>query len=428
VNALVEGAVLLQRIIGNQATLRLLSQRGFSSAGNELGGDRDREAAPIFLPDVATQLQAQSSLGASPRWAPKLAVGRANGPLKHKADPVGKQMMRRLGPAASTAALPVQVSRKCAACEDEESVARFAHDDRDLGQIPAIVRDVNRSSGKPMDASLRVRFETALGWNFANVRIHADDRAAEAARAVNALAYTSGNDVVFADGQFAPGSVSGHRLLAHELVHVVQQAKGPIRPGISHIDDPLERETDRLANSVMGTGLFERDSVKPSAPGSEPATLTGDPESAAQIAGGGVNLAVQRWPGDGMVPPGDCSWSKYVPLRAAVEAAKAVVKGLGACAVTDNCPLLLAKIAAISTEIAARVALDATCFRGGDTGHRQQVQDKVGMLNRCHRFFEDQNCPAKLAAAAAAAAAGEAFVAGATLTELLEGLLVVLVL
>jgi hypothetical protein len=101
---------------------------------------------------------------------------------------------------------------------------------------------------------------------------------------------------------------------------------------------------------------------------------------------------LQSVPGDGMTPPGDCSYAKYIPLRLAVESAKAVVGMLGACAPGDTCTFLATKIAAITAEIAARVALDATCFKGGDTGHRQQVQDKINMLNRCYRFFQASNC------------------------------------
>jgi len=109
-----------------------------------------------------------------------------------------------------------------------------------------------------------------------------------------------------------------------------------------------------------------------------------------------VGRILARWPGDGMTPPGDCSWASYLPLRLSVESAKAVVSMMGACSPTDSCTFLALKIAAISAEIAARVALDTRCFRGGDTGHRQQVQDKVNMLNRCFRFFQDLACPQAL--------------------------------
>jgi hypothetical protein len=55
------------------------------------------------------------------------------------------------------------------------------------------------------------------------VRVHADAVAEQSARDVNAHAYTIGNNVVFGAGQFAPETRQGRRLIAHELVHVVQQ-------------------------------------------------------------------------------------------------------------------------------------------------------------------------------------------------------------
>ena len=114
-----------------------------------------------------------------------------------------------------------------------------------------------------------------------------------------------------------------------------------------------------------------------------------------------------------MSPPGDCGWAKYLVLRGAVETAKAVVSTLGACARGDSCPLARHQIAAITAEIAARVALDATCFKGGDTGHRQQVQDKINMMNRCYRFFTTSNCPTELITAMAVVVEAAHVVAGA---------------
>jgi hypothetical protein len=284
------------------------------------------------------------------------------------------------------------VQRACACgTHDEETVARSAAGGTTRAHVPPIVGEVNGSSGKPLDRGTRSQFETAFGWNFANVRIHTDDRAGEAARAVNARAYTSGNHVVFASGEFAPTSADGQRLLAHELAHVVQQSTGAVPAGISRPGDVFEREADHLARRVA-SGSF----VPPGA---------GSIHPAVHRAPGTAHQAVQRWPGDGMLPPGDCSWARYLVLRGAVEAAKAVVDALGACTVNDSCAVLSTKIAAITVEIAARVALDTTCFRGGDTGHREQVQVKVRMLNNCYRFFAEMDCAAKLAAAAAAAAA-----------------------
>jgi hypothetical protein len=50
--------------------------------------------------------------------------------------------------------------------------------------------------------------------------------AAKSAQSINALAYTSGNNIVFNKDQFNPGTEPGKKLLAHELTHVVQQSNG----------------------------------------------------------------------------------------------------------------------------------------------------------------------------------------------------------
>jgi hypothetical protein len=65
--------------------------------------------------------------------------------------------------------------------------------------------------------------EPRFGNDFGHVRVHVDERAAESARAVGALAYTVGSNIVFGRGQYAPAMQSGRRLLAHELTHVEQQ-------------------------------------------------------------------------------------------------------------------------------------------------------------------------------------------------------------
>jgi outer membrane protein OmpA-like peptidoglycan-associated protein len=92
---------------------------------------------------------------------------------------------------------------------------------------PPIVSEVLRSPGQPLDAGTRTFMEPRFGHDFSRVRVHTDAQAAESARAVNALAYTVGRDVVFNTGHYAPGTTAGRRLLAHELTHTIQQAQEP---------------------------------------------------------------------------------------------------------------------------------------------------------------------------------------------------------
>ncbi|HLA20241.1 MAG TPA: DUF4157 domain-containing protein, partial [Pseudolabrys sp.] len=95
--------------------------------------------------------------------------------------------------------------------------------DAGIGAAPSIVEQAVAASGEALDGTTRSYFEARFGRDFGAVRVHTGATAAQAAGAVRAHAFTVGADVVFAPGQFAPGSRDGRRLLAHELTHVVQQ-------------------------------------------------------------------------------------------------------------------------------------------------------------------------------------------------------------
>lgn len=123
---------------------------------------------------------------------------------------------------------------------------------------PPIVTEVLNSFGQPLDFVTREFMEPRFNHSFANVRVHTDGRAAESARAVNALAFTVGRDVVFGAGQYAPQTREGQKLLAHELTHVVQQqgagygASGALEVGAA--EDAAEIESDTMAERVLASG------------------------------------------------------------------------------------------------------------------------------------------------------------------------------
>jgi hypothetical protein len=88
-----------------------------------------------------------------------------------------------------------------------------------------------RGGGQPLADKTRAAFEGQFGQDFSHVRVHTDDRADSSARNLNARAYTTDQDIVFASGEYAPQTAEGERLLGHELTHVVQQTgKGSHRP------------------------------------------------------------------------------------------------------------------------------------------------------------------------------------------------------
>ncbi len=81
--------------------------------------------------------------------------------------------------------------------------------------------------GRPLSREERSFFEPTLGYNFSKVRLHTDTTANESAESIHALAYTHGNDIVFGPNQYRPYATEGKKLLAHELVHTIQQKKDP---------------------------------------------------------------------------------------------------------------------------------------------------------------------------------------------------------
>jgi hypothetical protein len=156
-------------------------------------------------------------------------VGQPNDPLEHEADRVADKVMRMPAPDAVTTSAPPQVSRKCVACEaeEEEKLQRKEAGTTEgvASEVPASLHEVLRSPGQPLDAATRAYFEPRFGQDFSGVRVHVGSEAATSARGLNALAYTIGNDIFFAEGQYSPYTSQGARLLAHELTHVEQQSQ-----------------------------------------------------------------------------------------------------------------------------------------------------------------------------------------------------------
>ena len=118
---------------------------------------------------------------------------------------------------------------------------------------------VGKGGGQPLDPGVRGEMEGLLGHDFGDVRVHTDTSAAASAKAVQAQAYTVGNEVVFESGRYAPETDEGRRTLAHELTHVVQQRSGPVEgtaaPGGISLSDPgdrFERAASEVADQVGG--------------------------------------------------------------------------------------------------------------------------------------------------------------------------------
>ena len=158
-------------------------------------------------------------------FQPKLTVGPTDDVYEREADAVADKVMRMPdNDPIQTALSPLNIQRKCEHCEEEEKqLQRKEKPGIKHSDTSTILHDALGSQGDVMDRSTRSFMEKRLGYDFKNVKIHTGTIAAKSAQAVNALAYTSGNNIVFNEGQYSPGTENGKKLLAHELTHVVQQ-------------------------------------------------------------------------------------------------------------------------------------------------------------------------------------------------------------
>lgn len=142
--------------------------------------------------------------------------------------------------------------------------------------------------GHSLDTAVQRQLEQGLGADLSDVRVHTDGEADALARAVDAVAFTSGRDIFFRQGAYNPASPEGQWLLAHEAAHVVQQAAGPVAgtpaPGgvvISHPSDSFEEAANRMADAVT----------------------SGRSASATSITGASPTIPIQRQAGEREAAP-----------------------------------------------------------------------------------------------------------------------------
>jgi hypothetical protein len=208
----------LHRAIANQAGQRMLQThaeepeaRSTAAASPRFGHDFSR--IPVHPPS-ARAIQT------------KLAINTPGDEYEQEADRVVEQVMRMPEPQLRHACA---CGGGCPSCQNAQAVhehlqtKRVHAGDSGASVAPSIVHEALAAPGQPLDGATRAFMEPRFGHDFSQVRMHTDVRAAESTRMVNARAYTVGQHVVFDAGKYAPETSEGRKLLAHELIHVLQQ-------------------------------------------------------------------------------------------------------------------------------------------------------------------------------------------------------------
>ena len=223
-------------------------------------------------------------------------------PAAQRTAPGGGGVLRRCG----------GVACRPGSCDHDGQVLLSRHRDgvaRSVGQAPEVVHRVLSEPGRPLDLPLRSELEQRFGYDFARVRIHSGELAARSAQAVQASAYTVGQDVVLGAGQ-SVASAAGRGVLMHELAHVVQNAAAPAGSGgltVGAADDLAEHAADRAADAAERVTLAPPASRKwavrtavegtgpgPQAPGPAASTVRRQPapgSTAASVTSATAGLA-----------------------------------------------------------------------------------------------------------------------------------------
>lgn len=282
-----------------------------------------REASPQPHAPARDKAGAEAAAAASPRFthdfsripvfprAPaslqrRLAVSAPGDVYEQEAERVAERVMRTPGPPLQRACA---CGGGCSGCQPkragltDERLQTKGTGSGEAGReaTPAVVDEVLASPGQPLDREARAFFEPRFGYDFSRVRVHADADAEQSARAVNALAYTVGHNVVFGAGQYAPATQEGRLLLAHELAHVVQQGAG---------STALQREVDDEESETA-------------APTNETAAAAaGDNAEAVPAQAGGTPTPAQQAPGAGCTET--INWTPQSPVPVEITADTAV--------------------------------------------------------------------------------------------------------
>ncbi|MFF2922828.1 DUF4157 domain-containing protein [Streptomyces celluloflavus] len=139
-------------------------------------------------------------------------------------------------------------------------------------------KNIVSGAGQPLDLSVRRELEEQLGHDFSQVRLHTDRDSGQLAELMGADAFAVGRDIFFREGTYRPGTADGQRLLAHELLHTVQNPHGlgALRAGrdlgaVSLPQESVEREAETAAQESVRAAMLgavrEEDPAAEVAPG-----------------------------------------------------------------------------------------------------------------------------------------------------------------
>ncbi len=238
---------VLQRALGNEAFGVLQAKLTLGQPSDKYEQEADRVADAVMRMGKP-QVQRQDEPEEEEEEVQAKPLADQITPLVQSQTNLKDDEEEEEGPVQAKLLTNAQVQREDELKEEEEEVinAKAAH-----GQTPDLtpgletrINTMRSSGGRPLDPATQAFMESRFGYDFNRVRVHTGSRDAETARALNARAFTVDWDVAFSAGQYAPRTIEGKKLLAHELAHVAQQVGGVRRTASSLFSGTDFHDTD----------------------------------------------------------------------------------------------------------------------------------------------------------------------------------------
>ncbi len=240
-----------------------------------------------------------------------LRINEPNDSFEREADRVADEVMAGGGTkrdwSLSTVNVGAALQRNCARVttadspgagelRQENNVQRESADATRTGRVPLIVSQVLSSTGRPLKPNIRDFFESSFGRDFSRVRVHTDAHAAASSRAMDARAYATGEQIVFAADQYRPESRGGLHLLAHELSHVAQQSETR-QPGVGSNRQGLIQRQPLAAQQQPDADAQSTDTPSLAQAATQATQKVGAPSSLKHLMFEGTLVAGQTLPG-----------------------------------------------------------------------------------------------------------------------------------
>ncbi len=185
----------------------------------------------------------------------KLKIGEPGDKYEQEADRIADEVMRMPEPTIQRQVTSEEEEEKIVQRKAISGLVSSSSQNQSELNVPPIVHEVLSSPGEALEPKTRTLMESRFDCDFSRVRIHKDAEASQSAQAIDAMAYSLDQHIVFDNKQYTPKTISGQRLLAHELVHTLQNSISPdTKPELlklSSTSDPTEQQANRIAKAVI---------------------------------------------------------------------------------------------------------------------------------------------------------------------------------